>query len=75
MQSQPEVRVTRKGADRWHGGHPWIFRSDIADTGVAQGGDTVRVLDAQKRFIGQAHYSAASQIALRMLGRGPEPLD
>lgn len=35
----------------------------------------MRVLDARRQFIGQAHYSAASQIALRMLGRSAEPFN
>jgi len=69
------VRVSRKGADRFRDGHPWIFRSDVLDSSEAGPGDTVRVLDAQKHFIGQAHYSAASQIALRMLSRSADPVN
>jgi len=69
------VRVSRKGADRFRSGHPWIFRSDVADTGQASPGETVRVLDSRGQFLGQAHYSAASQIALRMLGRSAGPVD
>jgi 23S rRNA (cytosine1962-C5)-methyltransferase len=72
---QPEVRVSRKGADRFRDGHPWIFRSDVLDSPEAGPGDTVRVLDAQTQFIGQAHYSAASQIALRMLSRSADPVN
>jgi len=70
-----QVRVSRKGADRFKAGHPWIFRSDITNTSQAQPGDTVQVLDARGQSIGQAHYSAASQIALRMLTRGVGPVD
>ena len=69
------MRVSRKGADRFRDGHPWIFRSDVLDSSEAGPGDTVRVLDAQKHFIGQAHYSAASQIALRMLSRSADPVN
>jgi 23S rRNA (cytosine1962-C5)-methyltransferase len=72
---QPSVRVSRKGADRFHAGHPWIFRSDITNTGKAGPGDTVRVTDHKNQFIGQAHYSGASQIALRMLSRTAAPID
>ena len=68
------VRVSRKGADRFRSGHPWIFRSDLTDPGQAAPGDTVRVVDSRGQFLGQAHYSAASQIALRMLGRSAEPV-
>ncbi len=71
---QPSVRVSRKGADRFRSGHPWIFRSDLTDAGQAAPGDTVRVLDSRGQILGQAHYSAASQIALRMLGRSAEPV-
>ncbi len=71
----PEVRVSRKGADRFRDGHPWIFRSDVLDAAPAKAGDTVRVLDNQHRFIGQAHYSASSQIALRMLSASADPVD
>ena len=72
---EPEVRVSRKGADRFRSGHPWIFRSDVTHTGEAFAGATVRVLDPRGQFLGQAHYSAASQITLRMLGRSAGPID
>ena len=69
------MRVSRKGADRLRSGHPWIFRSDVVAIGQATAGSTVRVLDPRGQFLGQAHYSAASQIALRMLGRSASPID
>jgi 23S rRNA (cytosine1962-C5)-methyltransferase len=69
------VRVSRKGADRFRAGHPWIFRSDVTDTAEAAAGDTVQVLDPRGQFIGQAHYSASSQIALRLLARSAGPID
>jgi len=75
LDPQPHVKVSRKGADRFRNGHPWIFRSDVTDAAEAHPGDTVRVLDERGRFLGQAHYSAASQIALRMLKRSAEPVD
>jgi 23S rRNA (cytosine1962-C5)-methyltransferase len=61
------VKVNRKGAARVSSGHPWIFRSDVLDTGDAQAGDSVRVVDEKGRTVGTAHYSASSQIALRLL--------
>lgn len=73
--SWPEVRVTRKGADRVRSGHPWIFRSDIKDAGAAQAGDTVRAVDERGKALGPAHYSSSSQIALRMLGRAGDGFD
>ena len=62
-----EVRVNRKAADRVASGHPWIFASDLSDGAGAQPGEAVKVADFRGRPLGTAHYSAASQIALRML--------
>jgi 23S rRNA (cytosine1962-C5)-methyltransferase len=62
-----EVRVNRKAAARLASGHPWIFSSDIADRDGAQPGEAVKVADFRGRPLGTAHYSSASQIALRML--------
>ena len=73
--TQPEVRISRKGADRLQSGHPWIFRSDITNTEQATAGATVRVLDHRGQFLGQAHYSSSSQIALRMMTRSTNPID
>jgi len=70
-----EVHVSRKGADRFGSGHPWIFRSDITNVGQAAAGAVVRVLDPRGQFLGQAHYSAASQIALRMLTKSAGPFN
>jgi 23S rRNA (cytosine1962-C5)-methyltransferase len=61
------VKVNRKAAGRIASGHPWIFRSDIIDTGEDTSEDTVRVAAQNGRFLGTAHYSASSQIALRLL--------
>lgn len=69
------VRVNRKGADRVHSGHPWIFASDVTDRGEAAPGDAVRVLDPRGRVLGTAHYSSSSQICLRLLSREAEPID
>ena len=62
-----DVRVNRRAADRVAAGHPWIFRGDLLQTGGARGGQVVRVLDGRNNPVGAAHYSSASQIALRML--------
>ncbi|HZM90053.1 MAG TPA: class I SAM-dependent rRNA methyltransferase [Blastocatellia bacterium] len=61
------VTITKRGAQRAHARHSWIYRSDIVDHSSAQAGDVVRVIDPQKRMLGSALYSSRSQIALRML--------
>ena len=68
------VRVNRRGAERVRHGHLWIYRSDLVDVD-AEGGSVVSVKDERGNFIGQALYSAASQIALRFLTQTNEEID
>jgi 23S rRNA (cytosine1962-C5)-methyltransferase len=67
------VRVTARGAERWVRGHPWIYRSEVADESVPPG--LVRVHDPRGRFIGQALHSPGSEIRLRLLERTDRPVD
>ncbi len=67
-----EVRVNRKAADRVASGHPWIFTSDVVNLDGAQPGSAVKVADPRGRALGTAHFSSASQIALRMLSHQVE---
>ena len=69
-----EVRVNRKAARRIASGHPWIFASDIVDTGGAQAGAAVTVINLAGKAIGTAHFSAASQIGLRLLSHNVEQI-
>ncbi|MGH7805892.1 MAG: hypothetical protein ACREQJ_16210, partial [Candidatus Binatia bacterium] len=68
------VTITRRGEDRLRSGHPWIYRSDVRDDG-APGGHVVRVVSQKGRLLGRAIYSDRSQIALRLVARGDEPVD
>ncbi|MBI2537645.1 MAG: class I SAM-dependent rRNA methyltransferase [Gemmatimonadetes bacterium] len=70
----PAVVVSAKGAARWRQGHPWIYRSDVLTTGRTPAGP-VRVTDRSGRFLGQALFSPASEIRLRLLTREEDPLD
>ena len=71
---QPTVIVSAKGAARWQAGHPWIYRTDVYDEpGDAPG--IVAVTDRRGRHVGQALYSPKSEIRLRLLTRGREPVD
>ncbi|HWC74588.1 MAG TPA: class I SAM-dependent rRNA methyltransferase [Gemmatimonadales bacterium] len=70
----PPVRVTARGAERWKQGHPWIYRSDVAEEPEKTPG-IVPVTDRKGKFLGQALYSPKSEIRLRLLTRGHEPID
>ena len=85
MAAPPVVFVTRRGAQRWRSGHPWIFRDDVRPGSPASDGDVVLVVEEPPpsaagsaprppRPIGQAFWAASSRIALRMITRSLEPL-
>jgi 23S rRNA (cytosine1962-C5)-methyltransferase len=74
VQSEESVIVTHRGEERVRSGHPWIYKSDVAEVN-ASGGATVRVIGSRRRVIGHALYSDRSEIALRLLTRGAAPPD
>src|SRR5262245_36219504 len=68
------VTITRRGEERVHAGHPWIYKSDVVrPNGTA--GEVVGVLGHRERVIGHALYSDRSEITLRMVTRRPEGPD
>jgi 23S rRNA (cytosine1962-C5)-methyltransferase len=67
---EDEVQVSRRGADRWEHGHPWIFASDVTKGGEAAG--IVAVVDPRGKKIGVALYSPRSEIRLRLLDPRPQ---
>jgi 23S rRNA (cytosine1962-C5)-methyltransferase len=67
MTPLPEVRLTPKGLRWLRTGHPWVYRNDLAAQPNLPAGELVTVADSAGRFLGQALYSAASRIALRMI--------
>jgi 23S rRNA (cytosine1962-C5)-methyltransferase len=70
----PSVTISARGEQRLAAGHPWIYRTDLGEVRAAAG-DRVIVRGARGRTLGSALYSDRSQIALRVLTRGDEPLD
>ena len=72
---RPSLRIQRRAADRLAAGHVWVYASDVDRPENAQPGDTVTVLDPRGLALGTAHFSASSQIALRLFSNQVEPLD
>src|SRR5215210_8711052 len=66
--------LTKRGAARARSGHPWIYRSDVADA-AGEAGDVIRVVDRAGRFLGHAFYNPKSEITLRIATREDEALD
>jgi 23S rRNA (cytosine1962-C5)-methyltransferase len=71
----PTITVNKRGANRIRKGHLWIYRSDVVDVNDASGGSVVTVRDQQGNFVGQALFSDASEITLRLLTQAEEPVD
>lgn len=70
------VYLVPKKEQRVYGGHPWVFRSDIARVeGEHKDGGVVRVLSDRSKFLGMAVYNPQSQISLRMLSRRDESIN
>lgn len=60
------ARVTTKGLRRWQAGHPWIYRSDVAERPQSDAG-VVLVRDSRNRPLGWALWSPRSEISLRFI--------
>jgi len=67
----PTAVVSTRGARRWAGGHPWIFRSDIVAPPATPAG-AVRVEDQRGAPLGWALWSPASEISLRLIDPDPD---
>ncbi len=70
----PRVVVNRRGRDRLARGHLWVFRSDVREV-AAESGEVVEVWSNRNEFMGQAFYSAPSEISIRLITSGKETID
>lgn len=69
------VILKPRGEDRVRGGHPWVYRSDIADVVDPQPGAVVDVRGARNKLLGHALFSDESQITIRMISHDETPID
>jgi 23S rRNA (cytosine1962-C5)-methyltransferase len=72
--AKTRVVLRDRGVARARAGHPWIYRSDVAEAG-GEVGDVVPVFDCKGNFLGSAFYNPKSEITLRMAERRDEPVD
>ena len=68
------IKVSNRGAKRVRQGHLWVYRSDVRQAD-AESGTIVEVVDEASNFVGQAFYSDASEIALRILTTTRQTID
>jgi 23S rRNA (cytosine1962-C5)-methyltransferase len=67
------VILKPRGEDRVRGGHPWVYKSDIADVVDPEPGAVVEVRGPRNRPLGHALFSDRSQITIRMISRANSP--
>jgi 23S rRNA (cytosine1962-C5)-methyltransferase len=61
---------------RIRGGHPWIYRSDVAALdGAWTAAEAVTVTDPDGRVLGRGFYNPRPQIVCRLLTHHDEPVD
>ena len=53
--------ISRKGVERVHSGHPWIYRSDLTREPNLPAGGEARVLDQRGHFVALAAISPRSK--------------
>jgi 23S rRNA (cytosine1962-C5)-methyltransferase len=70
----PKAVLSSRGAARVRSGHPWVYRSDVAEA-AGEAGDVVRVFDRRGSFLGRAFYNPRSEITLRLAERSDAPVD
>nr|WP_322905740.1 class I SAM-dependent rRNA methyltransferase [Paenibacillus sp. SGZ-1009] len=67
------IILQQKRKKRLEQGHPWVFESEIAAVeGEPQAGETVQVLNHQRKFLATGYYNPASKITVRIISRAPE---
>ena len=71
---EPRAVLKDRGAARARSGHPWIYRSDIAEAGGRMG-DVLPIFDRRGNFLGRGFYNPRSEISLRVAERRDEPVD
>jgi 23S rRNA (cytosine1962-C5)-methyltransferase len=71
----PTAILKPRGEERVRGGHPWVYRSDIADVVDPEPGAIVEVRGARNKMLGHALFSDQSQITIRMLSHGDAAID
>jgi 23S rRNA (cytosine1962-C5)-methyltransferase len=71
MTEPPTAVISARGARRWQGGHPWVFKSDVMRAPEAPAG-AVRVIDQAQRPVGTALWSPKSEISFRFVSRDPD---
>lgn len=68
------ARLTKRGAARVRSGHPWVYRSDVAEAS-GEPGDVVRVVAPNGASLGRAFFNPRSEISIRLADREDRDLD
>jgi 23S rRNA (cytosine1962-C5)-methyltransferase len=74
--AMPRLILKRGAEQRIRAGHPWIYRTQVADLkGFSQAGEAVEVLDSTGHYLGQGFYNPRPSLCCRLLTRHDEAID
>jgi 23S rRNA (cytosine1962-C5)-methyltransferase len=69
-------QLKRDAAASVAAGHPWVFRRGMSSAAeVFADGQALRLYDGDNRIVGHGVFASAGAIAIRVVRRGPAPLD
>jgi 23S rRNA (cytosine1962-C5)-methyltransferase len=72
----PRLILKRGAEQRIRAGHPWIYRTQVADLKrFSQAGEAVEVLDSTGHYLGQGFYNPRPSLCCRLLTRHDEAID
>src|SRR5262249_47611925 len=69
-----DVKLSRRGIERWREGKPWIYESDVEAPKSLKGGEVVRVIDHKGYLLGQAFFWRGSKTSRRWLRWDATPI-
>jgi 23S rRNA (cytosine1962-C5)-methyltransferase len=70
------LKLKRGAEARIKAGHPWIYRTQVADLkGAWKAEDAVEIVDWSGRFLGRGFYNPRPSLCCRLLTRRDEPVD
>ena len=67
----PVLLITKKGEAWVHGGHPWIYDTEVtaAPNGFPPDGSIVDAVTADGKYLGSGFYNSHSKIRIRLISR------
>lgn len=67
MSDYPRITVSKRAAQELKEGFPWVYDSEVLDTGAVGSGDVCVAVSEKGRYLATGFYNAGSKLRFRML--------